>query len=787
MVIRRALFASVGFVMGLPGSRAQEAVALDRFEVTSQKRVQSIQEVPIAVTAYSGDFLERVHVTDYEGLAPFVPGLFIQEQSPNNPGINVRGITTDSGDPRSETRVSIFQDGVSISRSRGSVVELFDLERIEVLKGPQGTLFGRGAQIGAISIIQNKPTNETSGSLTAGFGNHGDRRLSGVYNVPLVDDRLFGRIAMAYREHEGFIDNLADGSDLNGKQTLAARGSLRWQPSDRTTADLIVNIQHDNPPGTSFKSGVIPTRAGDTDPFTAAELTRGRGLYTDRTVWGISAILEHRFDDTWTITSITGWRTFDTHEEFDADGSRFYLLEFAEDANGKQFSQEVRANFDAGGRFTGFVGAGYFWEDGEQRALVRTNEQVLWPFLSNSFREGLIASGVPDALAQAAVPTLNPFALQPALPATFALFAHPALPPNLQALSGLAGMPLQTYYEESYAFFGETSAFDAFADATYKVTDRFELTAGVRATHEEIDAGYESLNGPTPGRLGFILTGGSSNNAFRPTPGRLVNRSDATSWVARLAARYEFSPQANVFASIARGRRPNSLSFDQSTLAPVELDEEIVWHYETGLKGQLPRIHGTYGVSAFYYDYSNFQTQAITSTGIRTAADAGAATGYGFELNLQSAVGDYVLVFTSYGYTDATFDDTDHNGRPQAYAGNTFRLTAKHTVALGATFTLPIEAGRLFATPVYQYKSKHYFDDDNTTAGGSLFQDGYTLVNLRAGFHSRDGRWEIAGYVDNLFDEDYLIDAGNAGSAFGIPTFVAGNPRFYGASATLRF
>ncbi|HEY0945782.1 MAG TPA: TonB-dependent receptor [Opitutaceae bacterium] len=787
MLKRNALFTPAALAVVSLALQAQEVVELEKFEVTSQKRTQAIHEVPIAVTAYSGDFLERTGITDYQSLAPFVPGLFIQEQSPNNPGINVRGITTDSGDPRNETRVSLFQDGVSISRSRGSVVELFDLERVEVLKGPQGTLFGRGAQIGALSLIQNKAKNETSGSLGAGFGNHGDYRLNGVYNAPLVENQLFGRVAVTYREHDGVIDNLADGSELNGKKTLAARTALRWQPSDRTTADLIINYQNDHPPGTSFKSGVIPTSAGDTDPFAAAELNRGSDLYIDRTVWGLSGIVEHELNDAWTLTSITGWREFDSHEEFDADGSGLYLLEFAEDAKGRQLSQEVRLNFDTGGRFTGFVGAGYFWEDGEQRAPVRTSEQALWPFLSGSFREGLIAAGVPGALASAAVPPLNPFAPQATLPATFALFAHPALPASLQALSGLAGVPLQSYYEESYANFGETSAVDVFADATYRLTDKLELSAGLRVTQEEITAGYESRNGPTPARLGFILTGGSTNNAFRPTPGRLEISDDYASWVARMAARYEFAPELNLFASVARGRRPNSLSFNQSTLAPVELDEEIVWNYETGLKGYLSGIRATYGVSAFYYDYSNFQTQAITSTGVTTATDAGAATGYGFELNFQSAVSDHVTLFAAYGYTNATFDDTDDDGQPQAYAGNTFRLTAKHTLALGATFTLPLEAGRLFATPVYQYKSRHYFDDDNASAGGSLFQDGFSLVNLRAGFRTRDGRWEIAGYVDNLFDEDYLIDAGNTGNAFGIPTFVAGPPRFYGASATLRF
>lgn len=169
---------------------AQEVVHLDKFEVTAQKRVQSIGDVPIPLTAYVGSFLDANGITDYQGLAPLVPGLFIQEQSPNNPGISLRGLTTDSGDPRAESRVSLFQDGVSISRSRASVVELFDLQRVEVLKGPQGTLFGRGAEIGAISLIQNKARNETSGQLAFGLGSYNEIRAGGYYNTPLVADQL---------------------------------------------------------------------------------------------------------------------------------------------------------------------------------------------------------------------------------------------------------------------------------------------------------------------------------------------------------------------------------------------------------------------------------------------------------------------------------------------------------------------------------------------------------------------------------------------------------------------
>ena len=171
-LLRRATLLAV-----LPAAlSAQGVVQLEAFNVSAQKRIQSVADVPVPITVYTGSFLDRAGVTDFKSLAPLVPGLFIQEQSPNNPGINIRGITSDSGDPRAETRISIFQDGVSIGRSRASVVELFDLERVEVLKGPQGTLFGRGAEIGAISLVQNKAKNESTGDLTFGYGNFGERR-----------------------------------------------------------------------------------------------------------------------------------------------------------------------------------------------------------------------------------------------------------------------------------------------------------------------------------------------------------------------------------------------------------------------------------------------------------------------------------------------------------------------------------------------------------------------------------------------------------------------------------
>jgi outer membrane receptor protein involved in Fe transport len=744
--------------------------------------------VPVPITAYTGSFLERNGISDYKSLAPLVPGLFIQEQSPNNPGINLRGITTDSGDPRSETRISMFQDGVSISRSRASVVELFDMERIEVLKGPQGTLFGRGAEIGVISLIQNKPRNETSGQLTVGLGDYNERRASGVVNTPLGSSTLLGRFAFAWRQNDGTIDNLADGSTLNGKNTKAVRGSVRWQPSPDTTVDIIGNWQHDKTPGTAFKSGVIPTSRGDTNPFTADELNRGRALGVDRTVGGITAIAEHKLSKEWTLTGITGWREYDSYENFDADGSRLYLLEFAEDSRGRQFSQELRLNYNDGGRFSGFAGAGYFHENGTSRVPFYTDERQLWPFVLPTFRDNLLALAAPlgplgAQLVNAALPAANPFVPQAALPLSFAAFNNPLVPANLRALSALAGAPLRPYHSDSYTQGGRTRAVDLFVDGTWRVTDALELTAGLRLTHEDLRSTYEAHN-DSPPTLGFIVNA-LPGYPYLPTAGTRSASENGSSWDGRVNARYEFNKTLNAYASVSRGHRPRSLLLDSTTT--VDAREESVINYEAGLKGDVAGGRVQWSASVFRYDYSHFQTTVLT-LGSFTLVDAGNATGRGFEFGLQGRVAENLTAFANYAFTDATFDDTDSSGRRQQYAGYTFRLTPRHAFSVGATATFPLQgSGDIFITPLYAYKSKHYFEDNNAQFGYGLRQDGYGTANLRVGWRSPKHRWEITAVGENIFDKEYLIDAGNTGGSFGIPTFVAGDPRRFRIEASVRW
>ncbi|WP_295696160.1 TonB-dependent receptor, partial [uncultured Maricaulis sp.] len=224
----------------MPTALAQDGSeeSIDVIRVTTQFREQSLADVPINVSAFDEERLDALDIADFEDLAAFTPGLIVQEQSPNNTGYSIRGITTDSGEATSETRVAVFQDGVSITRSRGSYVELFDIERVEIAKGPQPTLFGRGALIGGINIIQNKAEDEFSASVEVGAGNEGQIEARGHVNFALSEN--YGlRFAAVSRERDGYIDNALGGEGLQGRDTQAVRMVFSGAPTDRFSFDFI--------------------------------------------------------------------------------------------------------------------------------------------------------------------------------------------------------------------------------------------------------------------------------------------------------------------------------------------------------------------------------------------------------------------------------------------------------------------------------------------------------------------------------------------------------------------
>lgn len=763
----------------IAGVDDSDAEALDRVTVIAQKREQQVQEVPIAMTAYSGEFIERLGITGLGDLAGYVPGLQVQEQSPNNPGYVIRGITSDSGAANQPARVSIFQDGVSLSRARGASVELFDMQQVEVLRGPQGTLFGRAAEIGAIHLIQNKARDQYSSHLRAGIGNFNQRLIEGHYNTTLQPDGLFGRVAFFHESRDGAYENLSGGR-LGGKDTSAVRGSLGMLFGDAARVDLIVNYQQDTPPGTDFRSGTIPTRQGSTDPWGKADLNRGEALGLDRKVYGATVLGQFFLGENWTLNTVSGWRGFRSTEQFDADGAQIPALEFAEHAEGTQWSHEVRLNFDNGGKLAGFLGASWFQENGSQRVDFTTDERSMLALLMQD--DGIRTQVSQLMWMMGALPPGVIFPKPPVLNAdgTPFLGLGAMLPP---------GLVLNPHHTESFANYGSTEAWDVFADGTWSVTDKFDLTAGLRWTREKIGAGYHGFVGNAPSLLGGLGTGtpmpGSRNILNLATNGRLTQDGNFDALVGRIAAHYTFSQALAVYGTYARGRRPEVI--DVTPQGNEELPAEIVNSYEIGLKGALNNGRLVYDVTAFQYDYSNFQTLRPNPAGAVppfVPTNGGNATAKGIELAVHGRLMDGLSAFANFAALNARFDDRDDNGNPQAYAGNRFRLTPDRSASLGLDWEIPLAGHTFYLRPSYTWQSKIYFEDDNSE---QLSQDSYGLANLRMGLRLGDGRWDIGLWGTNLGGEKYLIDAGNTGRLFGTPTFIPGNPRMYGVSISAKF
>ncbi|OYX06369.1 MAG: TonB-dependent receptor, partial [Caulobacter vibrioides] len=211
---------------------------LGELVVTAQKRAQDPVEVPIAVTAYSGKFLEAIGVKAFDELSAFTPGFLVQNQSNNNSGFVMRGITSDSGSATDETRVSIYQDGVPISRSRGSYVELFDMERVEIAKGPQSTLFGRGALIGAVNLVQNKANpGGFDWALKAEAGTRGYRVGEAMVNFTIGESSAL-RIAARTRQADGYVKDAAGGDAYDSTDTQAVRVAFHTE-AGKLKFDLI--------------------------------------------------------------------------------------------------------------------------------------------------------------------------------------------------------------------------------------------------------------------------------------------------------------------------------------------------------------------------------------------------------------------------------------------------------------------------------------------------------------------------------------------------------------------
>ena len=784
---------------------AEDSRRLEVVTVTTQKTEQSLIDVPINISVTDQDLIDKLGGDDIEDLANFIPGLQVQAQSLNAPTYSLRGVVADGGAPR----VAIFQNGVSIGTpGYATSIAIYDVERVEVVKGPQATLFGQGALIGGINYIQNRASTEgNEGKVMVEGGDYSFIRGEGFYNFAL-SDTLAVRVAGQIKNMDGYVPNTANSPDLMGQDTMAVRGAIHWEPTPAVTADVFLNYQDDDSTGTQFTSGFFPVN-GVIDPFgpTAMNINPDQvrsKLGNDREILAGTANLEFVLNDAWTLTSLTDYRELSSNEAWDSDGAAFNLLQFYQAREGDALSQELRLNYDNGGKLTGFFGANYFDYETRDSLTFSTDEAY-----AQSLFLPQIAAGAGATVAQ-----IRGLLMMQGIPGAenIGSFETPFQYSVVGLLQQGALIPLNPAHLEQSRTTDARTSYDLFGDVTYDLTDRLSLTGGLRYTINELEASS----------VGELLRGnaalGGTRNAVTFAPGFLINAAllnnplsasaepdGAFTW--RLNAAYRLSDNVNSWVSYGRGRRPETISISGRNVSVV--DAETLDNIEAGMFGRFfdDRLQMT--TSVYYGQYENFQTSRFDPiNGVFVVENSGNATQYGFEFDGQALITDNVRLLGTYAYNFSEYDDEDSNGNPLQFAGNRFRMSPEHSFSLAADITIPFaEHGTFAITPSYIWKGQQFFEDDNgfdyaADGNGGFVRrretypdgtpvveetDAYGLVNLRAGFDSASERWGVYVLGENLLDEEYLIDVGNTGGAFGLHTIIRGKPQMLKAGAYVKF
>ncbi len=745
-------------------------IHLEPILVNAQKREQQILDVPTAISSVSNNMMEQSNITELSQLGEFVPGIYIREQGANRPTFSIRGLNSDEISPASQPRVSVYFNNVPINRMNSASLELYDMQRVEILKGPQNTLFGRGAQAGAVHYVSNKAGHEFIGNISAGFGDYGQKEVRGMINIPIVEDKLFVRAAGIYNYRDGYVKNTF-GGDLMGKNTVAGRFSARFRPNYRHNVELVLNYQKDDTPGIAFMPDSLPNTNGKIGIFSGvASHEQGENLFTGKEIF--DATLNYKFYITehtyW--TSITSYRNTEASSRWDGDGTASEAIDMAEYAGATQFYQELRGNFAQNSRLNGSLGGSFWWEKADQNYQFSTNEQNMANLM----------------LGQTPMPVVddngNPISI-------------PAIPSYDPVLDTTFYISLPTSHEEMSYSQAQNMSYEAFIDLTYQVSRKFLVSGGIRGIYDRYKLNYFSeFTGGSESTLDQIISGAQENYVsrapnlfFMPVSNREIKKS-TLSFTWRGGLKYRFNEYGNLFANYSRGRRPNILQFT-STGEEEELAAEILDNFELGFKAALyDRVF--IDVTGFYQLYKNFQTRAWIAdneTGEYNLIfkDAGKANAYGAEANLRVAVVKQLDFFANYAWLKTAFDSTDVDGQEQAYADNVFSLAPEHSFTVGINAHVNITPTiKLFVTPSYSYKTHLFFEDANTDG---LEQDAYGLLNINGGLELDKPNFILSVWATNVLDEQYITSAGNTGSLFGIPTFVPGPPRMVGTKLTWKF
>jgi iron complex outermembrane recepter protein len=769
--------------------------------VTAQKRAERLQDVPVALSVISGDAIANQGGVNIENAQYLVPSLnFRKSGTTLNQFLFLRGIGTANFSIAAEPSVSAVLDGVVLSTAGEAFADLVDVERVEVLRGPQGTLFGKNASAGVINIVSKRPTDALEGFGEAGyfFGEGTEYRLRGGVNVPF-SPTVAGRFTGFYGDYEGNVRNVAPNvaSRVNGYEHYGFRGVIEAEASDSLDITLIGDWRKSDddccaeiiggPPLTAAGAvntanlaliqTVLPTLRGDKTKRIAQNLVTA----TEEESYGLSLQADLDVGAAGTITSITAHRWFDNVEIRDGDFLPRAYVGFAQlhdvgPQESKTFSQELRLT-SPGGQALEYVLGGYFSRNKNVRTFTR-NDIVC-----------TAAAGV-------------------------------TLPAGVLTPCGTAGLTAPSTFPSGTATFGSTfENLAAFGQLTYNVTDALRLIGGLRYTQDDLDVFHRrvtTLAGPginpnfdqgvqdrfvqllatTPG-LNPNTAATQAVAASNGQPWR--DSSSKNNLSGRAGIQYDLSDDNMVYATYARGYKGPAFNvfFNMNPLSTNRINAETADSYEIGLKNTLLDGALVLNLAGFYAKYKNFQANnpdVVAGVVTTRLTNAGTVSTRGVEADLIARPTDNWSLTGGFAYTDAKID------RFRAPVGapanqiipNGTQLTSAPKFKASLTSDTDIETGgfaNIFFGGSLAYQSKQLTQlSPDPIVRATTTVDAYALVDLQAGLEDPDERWKLSFLVRNAFDQDFAaaIQTGGPAGSYRFQRPREAN-RYYGLSLRVNF
>ena len=784
-----------------PAVSAQE---LEEIVVSAQRREESLQEVPVSITAFTAETLEQQNLKeakDYFRITPNVNFTEDGETGHRSVGISMRGVSdfansfTGVGGLSNSFGIYLDEFNIANNATKTANPQLQDLERLEVLRGPQGTYFGSNATGGALNLTTKLPHDEVEYEINGGYSRFNTWEVGAIINAPVADN-LFVRGNLYYEESDGFLRNLSPTGNDDGYDHVSFRVAARWLATDAFTADVsfMRTIENDGT-DTNVNSGVmdfdtpnstpniLPVAPGANTYALFSELfpvDAGAGFYPDQ-----RRVINKDFDefnknrqnifnarlnyqgDNWSLRSITGVMKTTSHRQFDQDLVQYSLYKTYGGRTGDTVSQEVRFNLEHDA-WDLTIGGFYSNDDADTYGVSPIGDDGFYFLFAGA------AAILPDG-------TLDP---QQVANACFCLN-----PGDI-----IAGSNLETFDSESWAVFSELN---------WQFTEQLKATAGVRYTEHDIRSQSFRFE-----RVHFSQQPLDEYRDFRaPSPedprltrGYLKGSASSDSITPRFVLNWSPNEQLNTYASVSRGYKPGGLTIAEADGSTLPFSKESLWNYEVGAKwrgaGNRLQVNGAF----FFMDWENLQipTVEVVISGDEILNNFqivnSKAESIGFELEGQALLTDNFVVGGGVGHLDAEFKDFDANDpfvvNNMAFDldGVTVPRAPKWTANLFGQYDVSMGGLNGFLRAEWSYRSSITSDIEATVAGLEILDNevtrergydtafngnglgngvpfswprgdfpvrvpGYDVVNLRAGISGE--RWSITAYVENVFDKNY--------------------------------